>query len=74
MSHNDQESQNTAEQNNRVDTFANGKPPLGLVPKRFRRQERFIEVCEAVSRYWHAGKKIPVKWIEEYNELIDLCR
>lgn len=74
MSDNKQNSQETAEQGGQVDVFVSGKPPLGLVPKKFRQQERFIEVCEAISRYWHANMKIPVKWIEEYNELIDICR
>ena len=46
------------------------KPPLGLVPKRIRQEHRFTEVCEAIERYYAASKKIPLEWVEEYNELI----
>lgn len=47
------------------------KPPLGLVPKRIRQQQRFNEVCGAFARYYDAGKKMPIEWVEEYNELVD---
>jgi hypothetical protein len=50
------------------------KPPLGLIPKQFYeeriKRERFIEVCEAINRYYTAGREINIEWIEEYNELI----
>ncbi len=53
----------------------NTKPPLGLIPKKhYERQiknERFIEVCKAIKRYYDAGLKINIEWIEEYNELIE---
>lgn len=44
--------------------------PIGLVPKYVRRNERFVEVCEAIVRYYDAELKIPLEWVEEYNELI----
>ena len=51
------------------------KPPLGLIPKRFHdervRAERFNEVCGAIVRYYDAGLKIDIEWIEEYNELVE---
>ena len=47
------------------------KPPLGLMPKRFVQKARFVEVCGAISRYYMANKKIPIEWIEEYNELVE---
>ena len=51
------------------------KPPLGLIPKRFHdervRAERFNEVCGAIVRYYDAGLKINIEWIEEYNELVE---
>lgn len=51
------------------------QPPLGLIRKHFYEEkklnQRFNDVCGAISRYWDAGFKIPVEWIEEYNELID---
>ena len=46
------------------------RPPLGLVPKRIRQQDRRDEVCGAIKRYFDCEEKIPVSWIEEYNELI----
>jgi len=50
------------------------KPPLGLIPKRFHdervKAERFNEVCGAIARYYNAGLKINIEWIEEYNELV----
>jgi hypothetical protein len=49
----------------------NDKPPLGLMPKRFVQKVRFIEICEAIRRYYMASKKIPLEWIEEYNELVE---
>lgn len=51
------------------------EPPLGLIPKKFHdervRVERFNEVCGAISRYYYAGLKINIEWIEEYNELVE---
>ena len=51
------------------------KPPLGLMPKRFYderiKAERFNEVCGAIARYYDAGLKINIEWIEEYNELVE---
>ncbi len=49
--------------------------PSGLKPKKIHNAQRFGEVCSAVANYYDAGKKIPIEWIEEYNELItDLNR
>lgn len=51
------------------------KPPLGLIPKKFHDErvkvERFNEVCGAIARYYDAGLKINIEWIEEYNELVE---
>jgi hypothetical protein len=51
------------------------RPPLGLIPKKFHDErvkvERFNEVCGAIARYYDAGLKINVGWIEEYNELVE---
>ena len=48
------------------------KPPLGLTPKYIRQRQRFVEVCEAIVRYYDAEKQIPIEWIEEYNELVEV--
>jgi hypothetical protein len=51
------------------------RPPLGLIPKKIHdervKMERFNEVCGAISRYYNAGLKINIEWIEEYNELVE---
>ena len=51
------------------------KPPLGLIPKKFHdkrvKAERFNEVCGAIARYYDAGMKIDIEWIQEYNELVE---
>jgi hypothetical protein len=46
-------------------------PPIGLKPKLVNRLERLNEVRGAIVRYYDAQLKIPIEWIEEYNELID---
>lgn len=50
------------------------KPELGLMPKDFFYEhvakERFTAVCEAIKRFYDTNQKIPIDWIEEYNELI----
>tara|TARA_R110002072_G_scaffold297806_1_gene470921 strand:- start:71 stop:253 length:183 start_codon:yes stop_codon:yes gene_type:complete len=48
-----------------------GMPPIGLKPKFVNRLERLQEVRGAIVRYYDASMKIPIEWIEEYNELID---
>jgi hypothetical protein len=51
------------------------KPPLGLIPKRFHDEwvkvKRFNKVRGAIARYFDAGLKINIEWIEEYNELVE---
>ena len=51
------------------------KPPLGVCPKdiweRNNRVDRLHEVRGAIVRYYDAGLKINIEWIEEYNELIE---
>lgn len=50
------------------------RPPLGIMPKEiyYKRveQQRFLELCSAISRYYNAGLPIRIEWIEEYNELV----
>ena len=46
------------------------KPPIGLVPKIIRQEQRLNEIIEAINRYFEAKKRIPDEWIEEYHELI----
>jgi hypothetical protein len=52
--------------------FGVEKPPLGLIPKNFHNEKRLNEVREAIIRYCNAELKIPLEWIQEYNELIKI--
>ncbi|BBI32357.1 hypothetical protein [Cohnella abietis] len=45
------------------------KPPLGLVPRYIRAQQRLEEIKDAVSRRMERNLEIPLEWIEEYNKL-----
>ncbi len=47
------------------------KPPVGLRPKWVSDKERLNEVRSAIVRYYDAELKIPIEWVEEYNQLID---
>ena len=47
------------------------KTPIGLRPKWIIDKERLNEVRSAIVRYYDAELKIPIEWIEEYNQLID---
>jgi hypothetical protein len=47
------------------------KSPLGLKPKYIADEERKKDIISATQRYLEAGKKIPIEWIEEYNEIAE---
>lgn len=47
------------------------KPPLGLMPRYLWERNRRYEVGKAMSRYVDADKKIPIEWLDEYNELVE---
>ena len=48
------------------------KPTLGLRPRKIASHDRYIEVCEALCRFLEDQKKIPIEWISEYNDLIEI--
>ena len=48
--------------------------PIGLKPKLISNLERLEEIKCAIVRYYNAELKIPIEWIEEYNELIDATK
>lgn len=52
----------------------NKKPPIGAIPKwvwdNKCNEERYNELCRAISEYYNAGMEIRIEWIVEYNELI----
>jgi len=47
------------------------RPPIGLMPKKLHQEKRFYDVCSAIARHYSAGFKIPIEWVEEYNELLE---
>lgn len=51
------------------------KYPLGLIPrKNFEENikvQRFLDICNAIKRYYENGLKIKIEWIKEYNDLLD---
>ncbi|MDD4775886.1 MAG: hypothetical protein PHG75_05205 [Syntrophomonas sp.] len=48
----------------------NELPPLGLAPKWVWQGKRITEIIEAMNRYITADLEIPIRWVEEYNELV----
>lgn len=44
--------------------------PLGLAPKLVWQNNRITQILEAINRYTTAGREIPIRWVEEYNELV----
>ena len=48
--------------------------PLGIIPKNIWKKQRLGELRGAVERYLEANQKVPIEWIEEYNELLDDIR
>ena len=48
--------------------------PLGIIPKNIWKKQRLGELRGAVERYLEANQRIPIEWIEEYNELLEDIR
>lgn len=44
-------------------------PPLGLVPKFIRQEQRLREITEAIERYKSAAHPVPSEWIDEKEEI-----
>lgn len=44
---------------------------LGIMPRSYWDGRRQHDITDAIKRCLQVGKKIPEKWIEEYNELTD---
>lgn len=51
------------------------KPPIGLIPKKFSEHygKRHEEIRMAIYRYLSHTEpmKIPIEWVEEYNEIVE---
>jgi len=50
------------------------KLPLGITPKWLWQLERLRNLKDAIDRYKNESLSIPVEWITEYNELVDILR
>lgn len=52
------------------------KCPLGLISIQYSSdyKNRFLEVCNAIKRYWDNNYEIPINWIKEYNFLIRILK
>ena len=46
------------------------RPPIGLIPKRTAKILRAEDIQFTIMGYFEAEKKIPIEWVEEYNELV----
>jgi hypothetical protein len=46
------------------------KPPLGIMPRNIWNLKRIDDLNNAINRYYEAGFKVPMEWLEEYNDLI----
>ena len=48
------------------------KPPIGLTPRHIVQDNRMREILAAMERYALAEQMIPIEWINEYNELVEI--
>jgi hypothetical protein len=48
--------------------------PLGIIPKRIWKEQRLRELRDVIDRYLEANQRVPIEWIEEYNELLEDIR
>lgn len=50
------------------------KPPIGIKPKHIHDEERIRDLSSAAVRYLQARFPIPMEWIEEYNQLLEVIK
>lgn len=48
------------------------KPPMALKPRGAWIEARKIEILQAIRRYSDRGMAVPVDWIDELAELLDV--
>ncbi len=51
-----------------IEDFSVKKPPLGLVPRFIRDEQRAREIIDAILRYIDNGRPGPHEWIDELVE------
>lgn len=44
--------------------------PIGVMPRYIWKEKRLADIKSAMHRYTDSFKRIPLEWIEEYNELV----
>ena len=49
-------------------------PPLGIIPKNLWKKQRLRELRDVIDKYLEANQRVPIEWIEEYNELLEDIR
>jgi hypothetical protein len=52
------------------DNVTDNKPPIGVIPKSMWDEKRLFELRSAINRYADSFNIIPLKWVEEYNEIL----
>lgn len=45
------------------------KPPVGLVPRHIRLENRHEEITWAIQRYQEVGTPVPGEWLDEYTDI-----
>lgn len=65
----EQDKKNDADYNKAMGGRRDIRPPLGLVPRKIRTEQRITEIVDAMSRYASAGKPVPAHWIQELQDL-----
>ena len=52
------------------------KPPLGIMPRAIWIETRLESIEDAINRIFNEActYPIPMEWIEEYNELIEMLQ
>ncbi|MCY8587582.1 hypothetical protein [Bacillus haynesii] len=46
------------------------KPSTGVKPRFIHDEQRAEELSGAIMRYIQDNRRIPIEWLEEYNELL----
>lgn len=51
-----------------IDCCKDKRPPIGLRPRFIVEEKRCAEIQQAIGRYNHFGKDVPLEWLEELAE------
>ena len=52
----------------------NRKPPIDIIPKTIHDDQRFIDLCWAIKRYYETETPILIEWIVEWNKHVERRR